>query len=121
MSALSTVTPPLPSTEASTSFQLLAESSKPGAAERALYERQIQEVEAWWKTERFEAVKRPYSAADVVSKRGTLMQTYASSVMARKLWNLVKEREREGKPIHTSMLLRAPQASNQGAWADQRQ
>ena len=114
MSILPTVTPPLPSTDAATSFQLLPESSKPGAGERALYEGQIQDVEAWWATERFEAVKRPYSAADVVSKRGTLLQTYPASIMARKLWNLVKDREKEGKPIHTSTYtpgLSAPQAT----------
>jgi isocitrate lyase len=29
---------------------------------------------------------RPYSAADVVSKRGTLVQQCSSSVMARKLF-----------------------------------
>lgn len=103
LTVLPTVTPPLPSTDAATSFQLLPESAKPGAAERALYEQQVNEVEAWWTTERYAAVKRPYSACDVVSKRGSLPQTAPwSAVMARKLWGLVKDREREGMPLHTS-------------------
>lgn len=85
------------------SFQLLSESSKPGQAEDALYESQLEEVEAWWSSPRFAGIKRPYSAADVVSKRGTQQQTYPSSLMARKLFNLVREREAEGKPLHTSM------------------
>lgn len=105
-SPLSVVNPPLTSyTAPSESFQLLPESSKPGAAEDALFEEQVREVEAWWATERYAGVRRPYSAADVVSKRGTLVQSYPSSVMARKLWKLIKEREKEGKPVHTSESL----------------
>lgn len=84
------------------SFQLLPESAKAGQAEDALYEAQIKEVEAWWASPRFQGIRRPYSAADVVSKRGTQQQTYPSSIMARKLFDLVREREAEGKPLHTS-------------------
>ncbi|EEY16190.1 mitochondrial 2-methylisocitrate lyase [Verticillium alfalfae VaMs.102] len=82
-------------------FQLLSEANKVGEAEDALYESQIKEVEAWWRSPRYEGIKRPYSAADVVSKRGTQQQTYTSSLMARKLFNLIKERGAEGKPLHT--------------------
>ncbi|CAG8961015.1 hypothetical protein HYFRA_00002555 [Hymenoscyphus fraxineus] len=85
----------------SDSFQLLPESQKAGEAEDALYEQQLKDVEAWWASPRYEGIKRPYSAADVVSKRGSQMQTYPSSVMARKLFNLIKEREAKGEPIHT--------------------
>ncbi|KZL85293.1 isocitrate lyase [Colletotrichum incanum] len=85
----------------SDAFQLLPESKKAGVAEDELYEAQIKEVEAWWQSPRYQGIKRPYSAADVVSKRGSQHQSYPSSVMARKLFNLVKERGAEGKPIHT--------------------
>lgn len=86
----------------SDSFQLLPEAEKAGAAEDALYEQQLKDVEAWWASPRYEGIKRPYSVADVVSKRGSVQQSYPSSVMARKLWNLVQEREAKGEPIHTS-------------------
>lgn len=91
----------------SDSFQLLPESEKAGSAEDALYEQQLKDVEAWWASPRYEGIKRPYSAADVVSKRGSQMQTYPSSVMARKLFNLLKEREAAGEPIHTSEFVPA--------------
>jgi len=97
---------PLSTPLASNSFQLLPESQKAGDAEDALYQSQIKDVEAWWSTPRFTDIKRPYTAADVVSKRGSQMQSYPSSVMARKLFNLIKEREAAGEPIHTSTLLR---------------
>lgn len=93
----------------SDSFQLLPESQKAGAAEDALYEQQLKDVEEWWASPRYEGIKRPYSAEAVVSKRGSQLQSYPSSVMARKLFNLIKEREAKGEPIHTSRYM---------AWVD---
>lgn len=101
---------PVSSVLPSDSFQLLPESEKAGSAEDALYEQQLKDVEAWWASPRYDGIKRPYSAADVVSKRGSQLQTYPSSVMARKLFNLIKEREAAGEPIHTSTFV-APHRS----------
>lgn len=100
--SLPLVNPPISTALPSDSFQLLPEAEKAGSAEDALYDQQIKDVDAWWATPRFEGIKRPYSAADVVSKRGSQLQSYPSSVMARKLFNLIKEREAKGEPIHTS-------------------
>jgi isocitrate lyase len=99
--SLPPVKPPVSTVLPSDSFQLLPETEKVGAAEDALYEQQIKDIEAWWASPRFERIVRPYTAADVVSKRGSQLQSYPSSVMARKLFNLVKEREAKGEPIHT--------------------
>lgn len=102
MGSLKALDNPISSALPSDSFQLLPESEKAGAAEDALYEQQLKDVEAWWASPRYEGIKRPYSAADVVSKRGSQMQSYPSSVMARKLFNLIKEKEAAGLPISTS-------------------
>ncbi|CAJ2504568.1 Uu.00g119620.m01.CDS01 [Anthostomella pinea] len=99
--SLPAVNPPITTVLPSDSFQLLPETEKPGAAEDALYEQQVKDVEAWWATPRYEGIKRPYTAADVVSKRGSQMQSYPSSLMARKLFNLIKEKAAAGEPIHT--------------------
>ncbi|KAK4040372.1 isocitrate lyase [Parachaetomium inaequale] len=101
MASLPPLDPSLPSTAPSKSYQLLPEAQKAGAAEDALHQQQVKEVEAWWASPRFAGIKRDWTAADVVSKRGSLQQSYPSSVMARKLWNLVREREAAGQPIHT--------------------
>jgi len=73
-----------------------------GEGEDAFYEQQIRQVEEWWTSPRYKGIKRPYSAKDVVSKRGTLQQTYASSDMAKKLFKLFNERAEKGEPVHTS-------------------
>ncbi|KAE8146748.1 isocitrate lyase [Aspergillus avenaceus] len=99
--SLPAVEPPVSSTLPCDSYQLLSTADKAGVNEDSLYEQQIKDVEAWWKSPRFEGIKRPYTAADVVSKRGSLQQQYPSSLMARKLFNLLNERAAEGKPVHT--------------------
>lgn len=98
---LPAVEPPVSTALPCDSYQLLSTADKTGVNEDALYGQQIKDVEAWWNSPRYEGIKRPYSAADVVSKRGSLQQTYPSSLMARKLFNLLNERAAEGKPVHT--------------------
>lgn len=101
-SVLQAVEPPVSSALPGDSFQLLPEASKSGQAEDALFDAQVQAVKDWWASPRYKGIKRPYSAEDVVSKRGALQQSYPSSLMARKLFNLLEERAAKGEPVHTS-------------------
>ncbi|QIW99969.1 hypothetical protein AMS68_005487 [Peltaster fructicola] len=98
--AIATVQPPLPSSTPTDAFQLLAEKDKP-SAEDEIFNAQVKQVRDWWASPRYEGIKRPYSAEQVVSKRGTLQQVYPSSLMARKLFDLLETRAKEGKPVHT--------------------
>lgn len=96
---------PVSTTLPSDAYQLLSTQEKVGESEDALYDQQLRDVESWWNSPRYEGIKRPYTAADVVSKRGSLQQTYPSSLMARKLFNLLNERAAAGQPVHTSESL----------------
>ena len=100
---LPAVDPPVSSALPSDLYHLLSTAQKAGSAEDALFQQQVQDVKQWWASPRYEGIKRPYSAEDVVSKRGSLQQTYPSSLMARKLFNLFKERGAKGEPVHTSL------------------
>jgi isocitrate lyase len=100
VTTLSAVNPPVSTQLPSDSFQLLSTAEKAGAAEDALFEQEVKDVKAWWATDRYKDIRRPYTAEDVVSKRGTLQQSYPSSITARKLWNLIQERGSQGQPIH---------------------
>jgi isocitrate lyase len=100
-SSLPPVNPPISTPLPSDWFQLLSTVDKVGAAEDALFAQQVKDVQEWWRSPRYKGIKRPYTAEDVVSKRGTLQQSYPSSVMARKLFNLLAQRSAEGKPVHT--------------------
>jgi isocitrate lyase len=89
----------------SDSFQLLSTETKAGPGEDELFEQQVKQIEAWWASPRFAGIKRPYSAREVATKMGTLQQAYPSSVMARKLFDLLNERAESGSPVHTSQFL----------------
>lgn len=91
-----------PVTQPTDAFQLLSTEEK-ALAEDDIFNAQVQQVKDWWASPRYEGIKRPYSAETVVGKRGTLQQVYPSSLMARKLFNLLEQRAKEGKPVHTSM------------------
>lgn len=93
---------PVSATLPADAYQLLSTEAKAGSSEEALFEQQVRDVQAWWDSPRYEGIKRTYSAEDVVSKRGSLQQTYPSSLMARKLFNLLNERAAAGQPVHTS-------------------
>lgn len=69
--------------------------------EDALFDAEVRAVKQWWDSPRWKGIKRPYSAADIVSKRGTLKQEYPSSATAKKLFGLLKERAAAGEPVHT--------------------
>lgn len=101
LSSLPSVEPPVSSQLPTDSYQLLSTEDKTGNAEDVLFNQQVEDVKKWWSSPRYEGIKRPYTPEDVVSKRGTLQQTYPSSLMARKLFNLLNERAAEGKPVHT--------------------
>jgi isocitrate lyase len=84
--------------------------------ERAAFQAEVAQVEQWWKVRhssshlalisrhqspRFARVIRPYTAAQVVSKRGTMPIQYPSNVQAKKLWNIFSEHAKRGTPSHT--------------------
>ncbi|KAL9131415.1 MAG: hypothetical protein Q9217_000629 [Psora testacea] len=107
--------PPISTTLPSDSYQLLSTAGKAGPAEDELFDQQIEDVKLWWASPRYEGIRRSYSAEDVVSKRGTLQQTYASSLMARKLFDLLNTRSSAGEPLHTMGAIDPVQMTQQAA------
>jgi isocitrate lyase len=69
--------------------------------EIATFNKDVAEVKAWWATERFRNVKRPYTAESVVSLRGTMKQDYASNQQAKKLWSLLEHHQKAKTCSHT--------------------
>ncbi|MCJ1462442.1 hypothetical protein MMC07_001043 [Pseudocyphellaria aurata] len=96
-------------------FQLLKTEMKVGREEDLLFDQQVQDVKEWWASPRYEGIKRPYSPEDVVSKRGSLQQRYPSSVMARKLFDLLKAKAAAGEPVHTMGAIDPVQMTQQAA------
>lgn len=70
--------------------------------ERVLFDEAVREVEAWLASPRWKGIKRPYTAKDIVSKRGTMPAIPpASSLMADKLFALLTEHAANRTVVHT--------------------
>ncbi|KAK4042707.1 isocitrate lyase [Parachaetomium inaequale] len=60
--------------------------------EDELYAREVDEVKRWWTEPRWRHTKRPFTAEQIVNKRGNLKIEYASNAQSKKLWNILEKR-----------------------------
>ncbi|KAJ3257429.1 Isocitrate lyase [Boothiomyces macroporosus] len=86
--------------------------------EERIFREQVQQVQQWWKKDRFRLVTRPYTAEDVVSKRGTLHETYASDVQAKKLWALLMKHKKNKTASFTYGALDPVQVAQMGKYLE---
>jgi hypothetical protein len=61
-------------------------------AEEQQYLTEVEEVKMWWTDSRWRYTKRPFTAEQIVAKRGNLRIEYPSNVQSKKLWKLVESR-----------------------------
>lgn len=55
------------------------------------YAEDVQAVQNWWKDSRWRFTKRPFTAEQIVAKRGNLTINYPSGVQAKKLWGILEQ------------------------------
>jgi isocitrate lyase len=65
------------------------------------FDEEVKATEKWFSSPRFAEIRRPYTAASVVEKRGTLPIIYPCDYQARKLWDLLGKYAAEKKPLLT--------------------
>ena len=56
------------------------------------YLRDVEAVKQWWTDSRWRYTKRPFTAEQIVQKRGNLKIEHPSNAQAKKLWRIVEER-----------------------------
>ncbi|KAF2663720.1 isocitrate lyase and phosphorylmutase [Microthyrium microscopicum] len=61
-------------------------------SEEQRFQAEVAEVKKWWSDSRWRATKRPFTAEQIVAKRGNLTIEYPSNVQAKKLWNILEGR-----------------------------
>ncbi|OQE24270.1 hypothetical protein PENSTE_c007G06188 [Penicillium steckii] len=54
------------------------------------YAEDVQAVKNWWSDSRWRFTKRPFTAEQIVAKRGNLTVNYPSAVQAQKLWSTLE-------------------------------
>lgn len=60
--------------------------------EDKLYQADVDAVKKWWTDSRWRYTKRPFTAEQIVAKRGNLKIEYPSNVMSKKLWSIIESR-----------------------------
>ncbi|KAL5612188.1 hypothetical protein BROUX41_000272 [Berkeleyomyces rouxiae] len=60
--------------------------------EDALFQQEVDAVKKWWSDSRWRYTKRPFTAEQIVEKRGNLKIEYPSNIMAKKLWRILEDR-----------------------------
>ncbi|KAI1085281.1 isocitrate lyase [Whalleya microplaca] len=60
--------------------------------EDELFAKEVEAVKKWWSDPRWRYTKRPFTAEQIVSKRGHLQVDYASNAQSKKLWKILEGR-----------------------------
>lgn len=70
--------------------------------EDELFLKEVEAVKKWWSDSRWRHTKRPFTAEQIVSKRGHLKVEYPSNVQSKKLWNILEGRFKVGSSHATT-------------------
>ena len=62
------------------------------STEEQLYFVEVEAVKKWWSDSRWRYTKRPFTAEQIVAKRGNLEIEYPSNAQAKKLWKILEGR-----------------------------
>ncbi len=60
--------------------------------EDAQFKAEVEAVEKWWSESRWRYTTRPFTAEQIVVKRGNLAIEYPSNAQSKKLWNTLEGR-----------------------------
>lgn len=60
--------------------------------EEQAFHADVAALKKWWSDSRWRYTKRPFTAEQIVSKRGNLRIEYPSNVQSKKLWKILEGR-----------------------------
>jgi isocitrate lyase len=61
-------------------------------AEERTFQAEVADVKKWWTDSRWRYTKRPFTAEQIVAKRGSITIEYPSNQQSKKLWNILEQR-----------------------------
>lgn len=69
------------------------------------YAEDVQAVKGWWRDSRWRYTKRPFTAEQIVAKRGNLKIEYPSNAQAKKLWGILEQNFKVRRTASMSTVL----------------
>ena len=64
--------------------------------EEQVFQAEAAQVKQWWTDSRWRYTKRPFTAEQIVAKRGNLKIEYPSNTQSKKLWKILEQRFQVG-------------------------
>jgi isocitrate/methylisocitrate lyase len=64
------------------------------------YWEDVRAVKEWWQGSRWRYTKRPFTAEQIVAKRGNLKIEYPSNTQSQKLWEILEEKFNVRRPVY---------------------
>ncbi|CCE64913.1 hypothetical protein TPHA_0J00910 [Tetrapisispora phaffii CBS 4417] len=81
--------------------------------------KEVKDIEKWWSSDRWNNVKRIYTAIDIAKRRGSFPKTnYQSSIMSKKLFGILKNHHKNGTVSKTFGALDPVQISQMSKYLD---
>ncbi|KAF4124262.1 isocitrate lyase [Geosmithia morbida] len=83
-----------------------------------IFNKEVEQVKAWWKDSRWRNTKRPFTAEQIVSKRGTLKVEYPSNAQSKKLWGILEARFKSRDASYTYGCLEPTMVTQMAKYLD---
>jgi len=71
--------------------------------EERRFQAEVAEVKKWWSDSRWRQTKRPFTAEQIVSKRGNIKIEYPGNQQSKKLWKILEKRWAVRSPISSAI------------------
>jgi isocitrate lyase len=72
--------------------------------EEQIYLDDVAATKKWWSDSRWRYTKRPFTAEQIVAKRGNLKIEYPSNAQSKKLWGILEERFKVHRYLRSRVL-----------------
>lgn len=86
--------------------------------EDELFLKEVEAVRQWWSDSRWRHTKRPFTAEQIVSKRGHLKVEYPSNAQSKKLWNILEGRFKNRDASYTYGCLEPTMVTQMAKYLD---
>jgi isocitrate lyase len=86
--------------------------------EDELFLKEVEAVKKWWSDSRWRHTKRPFTAEQIVSKRGHLKVEYPSNAQSKKLWNILEGRFKNRDASYTYGCLEPTMVTQMAKYLD---
>ncbi|KUI72900.1 Isocitrate lyase [Cytospora mali] len=86
--------------------------------EDELFAKEVEDVKRWWSDSRWKYTKRPFTAEQIVSKRGYLKVDYPSNALSKKLWNILEDRFKNRDASYTYGCLEPTMVTQMAKYLD---